>query len=71
MKSRLTWMTDQEVMTALRSDTPLNRARAVFSAECGRIDQAGHQCTPLSPIEMRGMEFEAVRKIAAALGVEV
>jgi hypothetical protein len=60
-------MTDQEVMEALRSDTPFNRARREFSAACGRIEQAGQQRSALSPIEMRRMEFEAVRKIEAAL----
>ncbi len=64
-------MTDKEVMEALRSETPLNAARAVFSGECGRIEQAGMQRRPAGPIEIRRMEFEAVRKIAKALGVEV
>lgn len=60
-------MTDQEVMEALRSDTALNRARRVFSSERGRIEQAGMQRNPLSPIDMRRMEFEAVQRIIAAL----
>ena len=64
-------MTDKEVMAALRSDTPLNRARAVFSSCCGEIEQACAQRRAPGPIELRAMEFEAVRKIAAALGVEV
>lgn len=64
-------MTDQEVIAALRADTPLNRARQVFSGECGRIEQAGMQRRPAGPIEIRRMEFEAVRKITAALGVEL
>ena len=59
--------TDQEVMELLRGNSPLNRARQEFSSACGRIDQAGHQRTPLSPIEMRRMEFEAVERIHAAL----
>lgn len=62
-------MTDQEVIQELRSDSRLNKARAVFSGECGCIDQASRQRTPLSPIEMRRMEFDAIKKIAAALGV--
>lgn len=64
-------MTDKEVMEALRSDTLLNKARAVFSSESARIEQAGMQRRPAGPIEMRRMEFEAVKKIATALGVEV
>ncbi len=60
-------MTDQEVMEALRSDTALNRARAVFSSECGKIEQAVMQRRPAGPIEIRRMEFEAVKRIIAAL----
>lgn len=64
-------MTDQEVMDELRSDTPLNRARREFSSAYGLIEQSFQQGKPPSPIEIRRMEFEAVRKIAAALGVEL
>ena len=64
-------MTDQEVMAALRSETPLNAARRVFSSACGEIEQAGQQRRPASPILIRRMEFEAVRRIAAALGIQV
>ncbi len=60
-------MTDQEVMRALRSNTALNRARAVFSSESAKIDQESRQRRPAGPIEMRRMEFEAVEKIIAAL----
>lgn len=64
-------MTDKEVMEALRADTLLNKARAVFSSESAKIEQAGMQRLSAGPIEIRRMEFEAVRKIASALGVEV
>jgi hypothetical protein len=60
--------TDQEVMELLRSDTPLNRARREFSTASARIEQANQQQKPFGPIEMRRMEFEAVERIAAALG---
>jgi hypothetical protein len=63
-------MTDAEVMAELQSGSRLNRARQQFSSASARIEQAGQQRTPLPPIEMRRMEFEAVRKIAAVLGVE-
>ena len=62
-------MTNAEVMSALRSDTPLNRARAVFSSEYASIEQAALQRRPPGPVEIRRMEFEAVIRIAAALGV--
>lgn len=64
-------MTDKEVMAELGSLSPWNRARKVFSASSARIEQAGQQRKPLSPIDMRRMEFEAVRRIAAELGVEL
>jgi hypothetical protein len=63
--------TDAETMTALRSDTPLNRARAAFSNAYGRIEQAHMQRKRPGPIESRRMEFEAVAAIAKALGVEI
>jgi hypothetical protein len=62
-------MTDQEILAEMQADTPLNRARRIFSGACGRIEQAGLQRRPASPIEIRRMEFEAVRQIAEALGV--
>lgn len=58
-------MTDDQVIEALRSDSPLNRARREFSSACGRIEQAGQQ---LSPIDVRRMEFEAVLAIVNAFG---
>jgi len=63
----MTRRTDAEVMELLRSDSALNKARHIFSGECGRIEQAGMQRLPPGPIEVRRMEFEAVEKIAAAL----
>jgi len=60
-------LTDREVVEALQADTPLNRARKQFSNWSGKIEQAQQQRTPLSPIEMRCMEFEAVEAIEAAL----
>lgn len=65
MKTR---RTDAEVLAELRSDSPLNRARAQFSHGSARIEQAGQQRTPLTPIEMRRMEFEAVERIIEAYG---
>lgn len=54
-----------EIMRHLRERTPLDQVRAVFSSACGRIEQAGMQRTPLNPIDMRGMELDAVEKIIA------
>lgn len=65
----MTRMTDDEVMAALKADTPLNRARAAFSSHAAGMEQSALQRTPPGPIEARRMEFEAVEAIAKALGV--
>lgn len=62
-------MTNDEVMAVLRSDTPLNKARAILSSHAAHMEQASQQRKPLSPIEWRRIEIEATKKIAAALGV--
>lgn len=64
-------MTDEEVMTALRSDTPLNRARREFSSAWAALEQDGMQRQPSGIIEIRRREFEATQKIAAALSPPV
>ena len=62
-------MSDDEVMTYLRGDGMLNKVRAAFSGECARMEQAGMQRERPTPVEIRRMEFEAARRIAAVLGV--
>lgn len=64
-------MTDQEVVDTMRGDSPLNRARRVFSAGSARIEQANLQRRPPDAIEMRRMEFEAVEEILKALGISL
>jgi hypothetical protein len=60
-------VTDDEVIAELRSDSALNKARQQFSSWSARIEQRGQQRKPLSAIEMRRMEFQAVQAIAVAL----
>lgn len=62
-------MSNEEVMTYLRGDSLLNRVRAAFSSEWATMEQASMQRRPPTPIEVRRMEFEAVQRIAAVLGV--
>ena len=45
--------------------------RAPGAHEALRFEQACAQRTPLGSIELRRMEFEAVRRIADALGVKI
>ena len=56
-------MTDAELLALLATDTPLNRARRLFSSWRARIENESEQ--GLSPITMRKMEFEAVAAIVA------
>ena len=58
---------DEEVMALLGSGVPLDKARQLFSSWSARIETLSVQRTPLSPIDMRRMEFEAVEAIAKAL----
>lgn len=64
-------MTDAEVIAEIRTTSPLNRARRAFSDWSAKIEQAGQQRKPLTPIEMRRMEFEAVKAIARELEIKV
>ena len=64
-------MTDAEVLTELRSDSPLNQARKALSGVAGSLEQAGQQRRPANPIEIRRMEFEGVRRIVEALGMKM
>ncbi len=64
-------MTDDEVMTELKSDTFLNKARGIFSHEAARLEQEDLQRVPPTPIERRRLEFECIKRIAVVLGVEL
>ena len=64
-------MTDREVVDRLNGTSRWNEARAAFSSACGRIEQAEAQRRKPSIFDIRRMEFEAVQKIAAALGVTI
>jgi hypothetical protein len=61
--------TDTEVLAAMKTESPLNRARQAFLSYAAKIEQANAQRTPPTIFEVRLMEFEAVFAIAAALGV--
>lgn len=56
-------MTDQEIIEELKTTSALNRARRQFSSWSGKIEQASQQRNTLSAIEIRRMEFEAVKNI--------
>lgn len=54
-------MTDQQVITAMDSESPLNAARKIF-----RFRAAGMESARLEPIEQRRQEFETVLAIIDA-----
>lgn len=58
-------MTNEETMKNMRGKTPLDQVRAIFSHRGAAIEQACSQRKPLGPVEMRGMEFDAVNDILA------
>lgn len=62
-------MDDATIMKLLNSENLFNKVRLIFSSECARLEQAELQNFPPTPVEHRRMEFEAVQKIADALGV--
>lgn len=61
-------MTDDEVMKALRDENGrFNRARVVLRGASVKLAAA----SGIRPMDMRRLEFEAVREIAKELGVSV
>jgi hypothetical protein len=64
-------MTDEEMLNELGSKSRWDRARQVFSSWAAKIEQAGQQRKPLTPMKLRHMEFEAAKAIAEALGTRV
>lgn len=64
-------MTDKEVLDETRRNSNLNIARIMLCAFCEKIEREHLKQHPMSGLEMRRVEFDAVRKIAAVLGVKI
>jgi hypothetical protein len=60
-------VTDQEVVEALNTDTPLSRARAAFSAACGRIEQAEAQRRKPTIFDIRRWSFRLRKRLSPHL----
>lgn len=71
MSTNIDKLTDREVVDLMQSATPLAKARAIFSARMGQMEQAEAQRKPPSIIERRKMEFKAAQAIAKELGVDL
>jgi hypothetical protein len=68
---RRDFMTKEAVVAEMTSGSQLAKARTVFSSAYAEIDTAMRQRSPLTIIEIRNMEFDAVMKVAAILGVDL
>lgn len=62
---------DRAVVDLQMRDDLLGRARAEFSSQCARLEQAEAQAKPPGVIDRRRVEFDAVIKIARILGVDL
>jgi hypothetical protein len=68
---RRDFLTKEAVVAEMKSGSQLARARNVFSSAWAEIDTEMRQRRPLTIIEIRNMEFDAVMKVAAILGVDL
>lgn len=64
-------MNSEQVVAEMQSDSVLNKARQIFSFAYAGIEQGMAQRKPLTIIEARALEFDAVIRVAALLGVEL
>lgn len=64
-------VTNEEILAEMKSGSLLNKARAAFSDAWAELDQAGMQRVKPTIFDIRQMEFDAVKRIAKVLGVEL
>lgn len=62
-------MTDEEIVALTQGDSLLERARKEFRAQCDKLEKV--DADGARPLNVHRMEFDAVRKIASILGVEL
>ncbi|MCZ7862824.1 hypothetical protein O9X98_15720 [Agrobacterium salinitolerans] len=68
---RRDFLTPKEVVAEMQSGSVLAQARSIFSEAWAELDTGLRQRKPLTPIEVRNIEFDAVIRIAGLLGVEL
>lgn len=66
----MTKRSNDEVMKLMMGKSLFNEARQQFSFAAAALEQADQQRTPMSPIDRRRMEFEAVEKILAVFKID-
>jgi hypothetical protein len=64
-------MSNQEILAELKSGSLLDQARRILSTAMAEIDTGSQQRRPMTIFEMQNIEYAAVIKIAALLGVEL
>jgi hypothetical protein len=62
-------MTADEVLNALKADSPLSRVRRELSSFVGQQEQAREQRRIISSIEMRREELQAANRILDLFGL--
>lgn len=68
---RTDFLTPKEVVGEMQSGSTLAQARSIFHEAWAELDTGLRQRKPLTTIEVRNIEFDAVIRIAALLGVEL
>jgi hypothetical protein len=62
---------DRELVEFMQAGTRFALARSAFHHAAARIEQAEGQARPLNVMDRLRLEFDAIRRIAAALIVEI
>lgn len=63
-------MSMKDILNELATESKLNRARRILSGHCGQVDQMCRQRRSPSPVDIRRLEFEAVKKILKLWDIE-
>lgn len=63
----MTEMSNEEVLTELRSTSTLNRARIALVEGMAEMEQGMLQRKPIGPVEMRRLEFQIIQRIQKIL----
>lgn len=64
-------MSNQEILAELKSGSRLDQARRILSNAMAEIDTGSQQRKPMTIFEMQNIQYAAVMKVAALLGVEL
>lgn len=68
---RTEFMTRQEILAELKSNSLLNQVRRIIGEAMAEIDTGSRQRVPLTIFEVQNLEFSAAIEVAALLGVKL